>query len=50
MLKEQGFRFVWQNGVFCWKHPSEIQHDAIDCTDMDADEFVAIVREKMSEK
>ena len=38
-LQDQGFRFVCLNGECDWKHPAEIPAGAVDCTDMDDDEF-----------
>jgi hypothetical protein len=44
-LKEDGFRFVYQDGLFDWLHPSEISRYAVDCTDMTEDEFVEFVKQ-----
>ena len=47
-LKDQGFRFIYVNGAFCWLHPAEIQipADVVDCTDMSDEEFDLFVRAK----
>lgn len=47
-LQDDGFRFVYQDGVFTWRHEAEIKPEAIDCTEMTEDDFEKIVLEKTS--
>ncbi len=44
-LLEQGYRFVFsQSRGWTWKHPSDIEPEDNDATDMDEDEFVVLVQ------
>lgn len=42
-LRAEGFRYVYQDGQFVWRHPLEVKPGAVDCSDMDDDEFTAFV-------
>lgn len=45
-LERDGFRFVYQDGVFSWTHPASITAEAIDCTDMDDATFERFVEKR----
>ncbi|MFC4727119.1 hypothetical protein [Coralloluteibacterium thermophilus] len=43
-LRAENFRFVMRAGQVEWVSPAELRESDIDCTDMDDDEFVELVR------
>lgn len=47
-LKDERFRFVCRNDKFLWVHKAEMRDGDIDCTDMPEDEFVELVKEKIT--
>ena len=42
-LAGQGFRFVFQDGRYVWRHALEVKPGAIDCSDMDDEAFERFV-------
>jgi hypothetical protein len=42
-LRGQGFRFVFEDGRYVWRHALEVRPGAVDCSDMDDDEFAQFV-------
>lgn len=42
-LEDAGYRFVYSNGEFGWRHPLEVPADAVDLTDVGDDEFELFV-------
>lgn len=44
-LRDKGYRFVKREGEFRWVHPLDVEFTDVDCTDLNDEEFEAIVRE-----
>lgn len=42
-LKEEGYRFIYQDGLWSWQHPAIVKPGAIDATDLDDEAFEALV-------
>ena len=49
-LAAEGFRFVLRNGDMNWRHPLEMAEGDVDVSDLDDDEFYALVVKLEAEK
>lgn len=50
-LQDQGYRFYYLGGnVYQWVHPLEVSKTAIDCTDLDDDEFLDFMLARLAEE
>lgn len=49
-LKDDGFKYVYQEGKFLWRHPNLINNDAIDCTDISDFELKSLIKKIINKK